>query len=235
MKAILLAGAGSVGKTKLLEAIQDLAVQRGISSLAHRSTTRQTYAKAGIVNEGEQMRRLGEANHEGVEELMLHQHQVMSDNTQALVTAAQQGYKDHVDILVADRTPYDYSTYFCNVFQTHITLKDIEAKRREADAALQEVMMRADEGVYVLYFPFPAHWSQDTVSSDGWRADKTGKNFLWSSLVNSELDEAQRRFSSDTTLPTTSLPFFGRLDAFAERSSAEQRAASVLGMAMQRR
>lgn len=232
MKTILLAGAGSVGKTELLKAIKQMATQRGLKVAVHLSTTRSSYERAGLANEGEQMARIEQGSEQDVQDMMTHQHQVMRDNCRALdETARACAIRDYkYDLLVADRTPYDYSTYFCTVFQPHITLEMIQAKRRQADVAIEKVILSSVDGVYLLYFPFPAPWSKDTGSSDGWRADKTGKNFIWSSLVNSELDEANRRFLSDSKWAASELPHFERLNAFAEHGLPEVRAAAVLGM-----
>lgn len=226
LNILMLAGAGAVGKTALLEALEKMAGARGLRTATHKSTTRQSYAAAGIANEQEQNKRLDTGAESEVQALMAHQHRVMRDNTEALVSAAIKANDQDKHLLIADRSPYDYSGYFMERFQKDLNLEIIDTKRREADLAMHRVLEHC-MFVRVIHLPWPGHWSEDTVSSDGWRADKTGKNFLWNCVVDSELGEARRRFLSrhvaHDRLDIT------RLTSFSERGSVEARAVAALG------
>lgn len=224
MKSILLAGAGSVGKTMLLEALLRMAASRGLAVGTHRSTTRKSYAKAGLQSEGEQMQKIEAGD---LDAMIEHQHIVMRDNGEELISASQRCYGQQCDLFVADRTPYDYATYFFSVFQPRLTLELIQQKRAEADSYVEGVLLRS-AATDLVYFPFPAPWSQETVSSDGWRADKTPKNYIWSSLVAAELEEAHRRFQQTHWAGTPACPEFYRLNVFSEQGSPEVRAAALL-------
>lgn len=226
LKVLMFAGAGAVGKTALLEAIEKMAAARGLKTAVHKSTTRKSYAAAGIASEQEQSQRLETGQADEIQTLMQHQHRVMRDNSEALVSAVIAANDSGKHLLLADRSPYDYSGYFYERFQQQLNLETIEAKRREADLAVHGVLEHS-EFLRIIHLPWPGHWSRDTVSSDGWRADKTGKNFLWNCVVDSELGEARRRFLS-RHISHDRLDI-GRLSSFSERGPIEARAVAALG------
>jgi hypothetical protein len=123
---------------------------------------------------------------------MRFQDQVMEDFCQSLYHAVLDADSDGAELLITDRTPYDYASYYLNVFQAQLTLEHIYNKREQADVATIQLLNHCNS-ILLTPLPWPMPWSKDTVSSDGWRADKTGKNFLWSSVLTSELVEAERR------------------------------------------
>lgn len=216
MKTIILAGAGAVGKTVLLEACQALAEDEGLKVAFHNSNTRKTYAKAGLKSEKEAL--------DNVDFNMKFQNEVMLNNCRAAYEACYAAQLQNADIFITDRSPYDYSAYYLSVFQPHMTIEMVRKKRTEADGYTTAMRRRCSE-MRVVYLPYPAPWSIDTESSDSWRADKTGKNFIWSAVVESELAEANRRLHSQD--PSIDI-FFGRLTLDAELGSPEKRAAGLL-------
>lgn len=174
----MLAGAGSVGKTVTLDAIIKLAAKKGITAAFHKSNTRKTYEEAGLTRESDAL------SNEKFNKVF--QEKVMTNNCNELIKAVQKAKDEGVELFVCDRSPYDYVGYYFTVFQSSLTLDIINKKRIEALAVLDK-LFEISGTIDQYFFPYPAHWSEDTESSDGWRADKTGKNFVWSSIVHSEL------------------------------------------------
>lgn len=216
MKTVMFAGAGSVGKTKLLEALEEQARAQGLRVMTFLSTTRKSYAKAGLQNE---QQALADPQFN-----LCHQHQLMTEYCNELTEHARRGDEVFCDLLICDRTPYDYAGYFFQVFQPQLDLKLIKSKREQAHQAMAEVVS-CSRKTLVYHLPYPAPWSQDTESSDGWRADKTGKNLVWSALVNNELDEARRRGFGPNL---RGQPQFLQLSPAAEHALPQERALAVL-------
>jgi GTPase SAR1 family protein len=184
MKMIMFAGAGAVGKTSLMKACQELSEDRGIDAVSAYSTTRDTYAKYNLEKEGDALK--------DPDFNMKFQGEVMSDNMHAMEALVALHDNKNGDLVLADRTPYDYASYFFTVFQDRLNLDLIEDKRTRCDEAIVRLFRFVDE-IQIVMLPFPVGWSKDTESSDGWRADKTGKNFIWSSVCEAELRSAENR------------------------------------------
>jgi hypothetical protein len=217
MKTLMFAGAGSVGKTSLMDACKKMAEERGLKVATHYSSTRESYAKAGLTSESDALKD-PEFNRN-------FQHQVMEDNIIQLITTSNRNYFAMTDLFITDRAPYDYSGYYFAAFKDTLDLAMIEKKREICDKAM-EALANLSMGVHVIMLPYPTSWAVDTESSDGWRADKTGKNFVWSSVVEAELADAERRLRHRNNLQSPIS--FERLPSFMERGTVEARAVGAL-------
>lgn len=215
----MFAGAGSVGKTVLMEMCQAMAEARGLKVKTHHSSTRKTYAKAGLTNESDALK-------DPVFNRQF-QHTVMQDNINELQEAVAEAYHSRaVDLFITDRAPYDYAGYYFSTFRENLNLEIIDAKRNKCDEAMMHLTGCVTQ-TEVIMLPYPTTWAKDTESSDGWRADKTGKNFVWSCVVEAELMDAHRRLM-DLSHGVASTIKFGRLPSFMERGSVEARAVGAL-------
>ena len=222
MDLLMFAGAGSVGKTVLMEACKEMAEERGLKVATHHSSTRQSYANAGLAAESDALK--------DPEFNRLFQHTVMKDNIKALYSVvsanAAHARLNKKDLIIADRSPYDYSGYYFTVFQQHLDLELIENKRQQCDDALVRLLQYVDN-ISIIMLPYPTVWAKDTESSDGWRADKTGKNFVWSNVVEAELNDASRRFAARADCVADHITLT-RMPSFVERGSVEARAVGAL-------
>ena len=220
MELLMFAGAGSVGKTVLMEACKEMAEERGLTVATHHSSTRQTYANAGLTAESDALKD-PEFNRK-------FQHTVMNDNIAALneVLREANGIVGRKDLIIADRSPYDYSGYYFTVFSDSLNLAMIKEKRRQCDEALMKMLNHVDK-IIVIMLPYPTSWAVDTESSDGWRADKTGKNFVWSNVIEAELADAKLRFA-DWGPCVSDRVIINRLPSFMERGCPVVRAAGAL-------
>lgn len=215
----MLAGAGSVGKTSLMDACSEMASSRGLTTVQHYSSTRKSYADAGLTSESDALKD-PEFNRQ-------FQHRVMADNISHLYATVKSDAtaKFQPELFITDRSPYDYSSYYFTVFNNTLTLKTIRDKREEADESLVNLLSVVRK-INIVLLPYPTSWARDTESSDGWRADKTGKNFAWSAMVEAELADARRRFAH-MGIYRDRLEI-GRLPSFVERGSPEVRAVGIL-------
>ena len=222
MDLLMFAGAGSVGKTVLMEACKEMAEERGLKVATHHSSTRQSYANAGLAAESDALK--------DPEFNRLFQHTVMKDNIEALYSVvganAAHARLNKKDLIIADRSPYDYSGYYFTVFRDNLNLALIEDKRKQCDASLVRLLQLVDK-ISIIMLPYPTAWAKDTESSDGWRADKTGKNFVWSNVIEAELADAKLRFS-DRGSNISERITINRLPSFMERGSPVVRAAGAL-------
>lgn len=195
MKAILLAGAGAVGKTATVNALNTVCARRDLRFLATYSSTRETYARLGVTNE---RAALAENSVAANKEL---QRQVFTDNANRLLNTADQALRTEKQVVLADRTPYDYSAYWNTIFQSSLTLAEIDDRIKLSTACLKHMLMKDDRiTIDVWFFPFPQPFSKDTESSDGWRADHTGKNLAWSAHLRDQLEalkDFNRRLGTD--------------------------------------
>lgn len=212
----MFAGAGSVGKTSLLEACKKIAQERNLRVGEHRSTTRDTYARYGFTQETDALKD-PEMNRK-------FQHDVMNDNIYQLEGYIQLTKDRFFDVVFADRTPHDYAAYYFSVFSNVLDLAMIDKKRHQADTTLSKMSDQAEVIIYML--PYPCYWSQDTDSSDGWRSDTTGKNFIWSAIVESEVMNITKRLAM-AGLAHHHITV-KRLNPFLENGTPEERAIGIL-------
>lgn len=210
-------GAGSVGKTSLMDACKEMAEARGLRVATHYSSTRQSYANAGLTSESQALK--------DPEFNRSFQHTVMQDNIDSLRTTIWEQNPKSVDLFITDRSPYDYSGYYFTMFRDTLNLEMIERKRKQCDDSLR-VLAGLAKKIHMVLLPYPTSWAVDTESSDGWRADKTGKNFVWSSVIEAELADAKIRFAGCDIMRDKVV--MNRLPSFMERGSCEARAVGTL-------
>jgi len=179
MKVLIFAGPGCVGKTTQLELMVKKCEEEGKKVAIHKSSTRKTYAAMGLERESDILNKPLEN--------MSFQDKVFNDNAQDLLEAINKAVEDKVDLFIADRSPFDYIAYYFTIFQQYIKIDDIENKRKAAWQVMREIIALCPS-TQIVPFIYPVSWSKDTESSDGWRADKTGKNFIWGSVLISEIE-----------------------------------------------
>jgi hypothetical protein len=179
MKILMFAGPGCVGKTTQLELMVKKCEEEGKKVAFHKSSTRKTYAAMSIKNESEIL--INPVSN------MKFQDRVFDDNAKDLLEALNKAIEDKVDLFIADRSPFDYIAYYFTVFQTYLTIEKINLKRKAAWQVMREIGELCPS-TQIVPFIYPVSWSKDTESSDGWRADKTGKNFIWGSVVTNEIE-----------------------------------------------
>lgn len=178
MKLLMFAGPGCVGKTTQLEAMVLGAKGMNLKVAFHKSSTRKSYAEVGLSKESEALK--------DPEFNQTFQDKVYNDNLTDLLKAIDQAKLDEVDLFIADRTPFDYIAYYFTVFQQYLTINKIESKRVDGRKAMQAIY-DLNTDTQIVPFLYPVSWSKDTESSDDWRSDQTGKNFIWGSVILNEI------------------------------------------------
>lgn len=191
MKLIMLAGAGATGKTTIAKA---LAETKG--AVVVESPVRKTFADFGLKAEAD----MGSFPRHIQVDL---QHKIL-ENYGASLTQALEDNKDNPNaLIVTERSPADYVAYQFFIFGDALTLFKIESGRAKIRTIMHEISIKFPRfEQYIFKFPFPAPFSVDTESSDGWRSDATGKNYLWACALDHELvrisgSSSARQFSFD--------------------------------------
>lgn len=214
MKVIMFAGPGCVGKTTQLNSIVEKAEAEGRKVAFHKSSTRKSYEAAGLKKEDEAL--------EDPSFNQMFQDKVYDDNLADLLAAITQAKIDEVELFIADRSPFDYIGYYFTVFKDYLTIAKIEEKRNAVKKAMKEIY-ELNNDTQIVPFLYPVHWSSDTNSSDGWRADKTGKNFIWGSIVLNEIKMFEVGHESIPTTPSPeALTDFIYVHCFPETVKQEQ-------------
>jgi hypothetical protein len=220
MKILMFSGPGNSGKTSLMQALEALAAQRALRVKIMPSTTRKSYAVAG---KGSEQADIDDPNAPEFQDQVM-----LTFMNEAVAFAKAQSYGE-CDLLIYDRTPYDYAAYYMQRFAANLKINTINTKRNLADLCMAQ-LGQACSDLVVTPLPWPMPWNKDQAeSSDGWRADKTGKNFLWNCVVMNELTEAFRRpILSNYSYGINAPKRLHRLVPFAETGSIEVRAANTL-------
>lgn len=190
MKLVMFAGAGSVGKTTMLDNLVKAALNIDITTAFHKSSTRKTYKQAGLTEEKQAL------NNEAFNKEF--QVKVLNDNFVDLMKEIKKAKAINCELFITDRSLYDYLGYYFCVFQSSLTVDTIKTKRIQVEELMSIIKAEVEE-IMIVEFPYPAIWSVDNESSDGWRADKTGKNFVWASIVSSEIKRHYNPLVVNTT------------------------------------
>lgn len=179
MIIIMFAGAGSVGKTTQLKLLSEHLINKNYKVDTFESNTRKTYEKYCMQKESDALSK---------EEFNKNfQNIVMREYTFELMKQISKAKYNNIDFFITDRSPFDYLGYYLSVFQNDLTINKIEEKRQVVYKAISSIEESNNKIIYINN-KYPRHWSKDTESSDGWRADKTGKNYVWSSIVTAEIE-----------------------------------------------
>jgi hypothetical protein len=146
-----------------------------------KSNTRQTYAEFKLSDEGKALS--DEAFN------LKFQEKVFDNFKTELHTAIHKALDDKKDYFVCDRSMHDYIGYYLSVFQNTLTIEKINEKQTLLKRSLNQLISSIIEKnvhseIHVFSMNFPANWSVETESSDGWRKDKTPKNFMWSVTIS---------------------------------------------------
>ena len=183
LKVVFLAGPGGVGKTSVSLALLAQADELCINATLAPSTTRRSHAEFGGLNEQdtatltpERMRAL--------------QDKVFADYRESLAEQVTRAKANGTELLVIDRSPYDYASYYVQNEPT-LVLEQVVEKLALADSAMQAVADSKDVETYMWLFTFPTSWSASSPVSadDGWRRAPAGKNWVWSALIEQLVDK----------------------------------------------
>jgi hypothetical protein len=176
---VFTSGAGSTGKTSVVDALKTMAPVFGKKVVSMPSITRSVYAELGINSEGAAL----DMNIEDQKRLQTAINTKYYSSAEQFLNANQDA-----DLVVIDRSPYDHITYYMHGLMMHTTAPEISGKRLTANAWIRNIARGCDM-VNVVFFPFPEPWHTETESSDGFRRDPSGKNLVWSMLLEKMLED----------------------------------------------
>jgi broad-specificity NMP kinase len=178
MRVIFNAGVGGVGKTTTINRAMEILAVRKFKAAKVSSITRDVYANKGLATEVDTLKMPID---------------VQTDLQASLFTAylenfenwAAQSYKDGVEVLLVDRSPYDYISYR-TARSLYSDTKIVETDCARATESLSIVRDlcegKVDYRVYVYNYPPP--WGKDeSKPSDNFRADTGVANLVWHSVL----------------------------------------------------
>lgn len=192
MRVLMLAGAGGVGKTTVLNRMGSLHLFQNVeiktvalpnNPITERfpqvkdmhfetlpSITRDFYASKGLSTEAQS---LAQTEQEQLDFQLAMFDFYLSKNEQVIEEARQRG----VDVLITDRAPHDYIAWTVYKAQTLMTLELFEDMVGRANE------FAADIEAELIFFPYPQKWSRNQPS-DNFRQDYPGKNLLISAMLH---------------------------------------------------
>lgn len=174
MKLMMFTGVGATGKTTVAQRLKE-----ELGAIIVESPVRKTFEEAGLATE--------------VSMLDLHldkqldlQAKIYENYIKLVYSTIEEAYRNNPNsIIIAERSPADYLAYQAYIFNHCLTLADIDRKQARTSHAFINIRRQIDTSL--VYFPFPAPFSKDTESSDGYRSDSSGKNYLWSCVLDNML------------------------------------------------
>lgn len=209
---VMNAGAGGVGKTSVVTEAKRLGDELGYRVAVMPSITREVYASLGIPTEGSALTM-------SLETQLKLQNAVMETYSKRVVEFVRNN--SYAELILIDRSPYDYVAYFFHNLGMTISLAEALERQQEALNVIKTVLGMSDR-LIIQYYKFPDFWhTTETESSDGFRSDKGGKNIMWDMILYSMLTRLKTS-STTPTLQVTEWPLDGM--------SVRDRALHLLGL-----
>lgn len=184
-------GVGGVGKTSVLEELNDNRQDLPFSFSTCPSPTRLAYSKLGLSTESEALA------------LPLEQKenfQTVVYETYKEVVSAFVADNQHVDVLIFDRSAYDYASYQLVSFPNWSVQK---VRNLEVDVQRFYASTFRDHAVSHFYFPFPAPWLFEDTAYDDFRYRPHAKNYVWDSSLKRLFKDWSTTLDSYRTLPAS--------------------------------
>lgn len=181
LNVIFLSGAGGVGKTSVAKALKLQCEDEGLKALIVPSTTRASYAKAGVRDEAHGAS-LGTAGQ------IILQNQIFEDYCENLKNCVKEAARNGYDVICVDRSPYDHISYILQLVPS-LDLEFIEKRLDCAEKICSDLIQDywVKNGIVeiipsVWFFAYPTAWAKsvDINIDDGFRYAPAAKNYVWS-------------------------------------------------------
>lgn len=184
-------GVGGVGKTSVLEELNDNRQDLPFSFSTCPSPTRLAYSKLGLNTEAEALA-LPLAQKENFQTVVY--------ETYKEVVSSFVADNRHVDVLVFDRSAYDYASYQLVSFPNWSVQK---VRSLEVDVQRFYASTFRDYKISHFYFPFPAPWLVEDTYHDDFRHRPHAKNYVWDSTLKRVFNDWTVGLETYRTLPSS--------------------------------
>ena len=203
LNVVFLSGAGRVGKTSVAKRIEDIAkeieysVADRIPVSIVQSTTRASYAAMGIKDESEA---LSPGFAFPVWEAL--QNRIFSDYCDNLVLSVKKSAQNKDKVLIVDRTPWDYTSYFLQQAPL-ISMVDVEERLNKCQDTVESILRDFNSEDYsvsasIWSFCYPVFWTAE--DTDTWRRHApAAKNYIWSLALRQMVDNEIKCLSAPVT------------------------------------
>lgn len=173
-------GAGGVGKTTAVKKVVELATDFSLTVAVMPSITRSVYARLGIVGEKE-----------ATEMTVLEQILLQTEIQKTYYDSSLQFLLENADkdVVMIDRSPLDHISYLLHNLAFHLSLSEVLDYTGHAWDWLHSLRQYSSV-VAIQYYNFPEPWhlaADPRDSSDGFRFDAGGKNYMWNCLLETFL------------------------------------------------
>jgi predicted ATPase len=181
---VLNSGAGGVGKTSVVTKVMEFAPSFNKRVVTMPSPTRSVYARLGISTE----KKATEMTLQEQFDLQDAIHEAYYSHAESFILGNQDA-----DLIMIDRSPLDHVSYLLHNLAREMTMTQVNERVSQAYSWMFEQSLNA-RTLQILCYPFPQSWhvETDNDSSDGFRFDKGGKNFLWACVLDSLLDKVNK-------------------------------------------
>lgn len=176
------AGVGGVGKTSVVSKVLEMAPVFGRRVTSMPSITRSVYAKLGITGEKVATEMTPEAQ-------FRLQYAIQDAYYNGVEEFIAKSTEDGVDLVLIDRSPMDHVSYLLHNMAFHMTLADVNDNLDHAWGWLAKLAEECSV-MSILYYGYPEPWhfaKPEEESSDGFRFDAGGKNYMWNCILESLL------------------------------------------------
>lgn len=175
------AGVGGVGKTSVVQKIVEFAPAFGRSVAVMPSITRSVYARLGITGEKTATEMTPEM-----------QFTLQREIQKTYYESSVKFVLDNIDkdVVMIDRSPLDHISYLLHNLAFHMSLQECLDATGHAWDWLHD-LRQACSALVILYYGYPEPWhiaAGERESSDGFRFDSGGKNFMWDCILQSLLN-----------------------------------------------
>lgn len=176
MKRVFFVGAGGVGKTSVLELLAQKLTSMGVQTEVFKSVSRDFFKAKGITTEQAGLER-PEADR------FQFQSELFDFYCQRLLDEMQSMRERGVEVMIADRSPYDHLAYLIYNTPNILDYDQMWSKVKQAETLLLDGTIEHRDRTAFVFFPCTGKWMTPSIVNDGVRHAPPSKNYTVSCLM----------------------------------------------------
>ncbi len=178
MRRVFFTGAGGVGKTSVILALEKLLAAGGVKSYTFLSVARDFFRSMGLTTEQAGLERR-ESDRKAF------QMELFQFYCQRLVAAQEEAKAAGAKVFISDRSPHDHLAYLIYNSPNLLTLAELQGLRLKANELFNNYTNGCAENCSVFHFPCVTPWICEATTKDDMRHAPPGKNFMVDALIES--------------------------------------------------
>lgn len=198
MRRVFFTGAGGVGKTSVILALEKLLAAKGLKSYTFLSVSREFFKSMGLTTEQAGLERRES-------DRKVFQRDLFQFYCQRLLTAQEEAKAIGAQVFISDRSPHDHLAYLVYNSPNLLTLDELQELRLKACEMFNYTNGGVDD-CSVFHFPCVTPWICEATVKDEMRHAPPGKNFMVDALIeslSSDIDgycHSRERVLADSTV-----------------------------------